>query len=369
MRNGKPTALSLFAGCGGDTLGLVQAGFSVPSFVENWPPAVRSHEFNFPDSKLIGREVGGDIRWIPDFSFAALRGSIDVVFGGFPCQGFSHAGKKDPNDPRNRLFWEFVRVARLVEPRWVIGENVSGLLHRVTDDGARPVGEVIVDAFTEAGFRMAQPFVLDAKDFGVPQSRRRVFFVGSRQNLPFRPPSPETRRSRASIRNLVGFSVDGAVKVDSHDVDGGIRTWIEGEGVPMGAAHPYLVQKLKGKLLSYGRRVSPFHVEIVDLDEPAKTIHSGYEFQPRLFPAMKTSQGYFIRTFTPWELARIQGFPEGFHLSGSLRDQIVQVGNAVPPSLASAVASQVVRCDPELSWRSAPRSDLRAWGASAPILG
>lgn len=369
MREGKPAALSLFAGCGGDTLGLVQAGFSVPAYVENWLAAARSHQSNFPDSKPIGSEVGGDIRRIPDSSFLALRGSIQLVFGGFPCQGFSHAGKKDPNDPRNRLFWEFVRVAKLVEPRWVIGENVSGLLHRLTDDGARPVSEVIVEAFTEVGFKMTPPFVLDAKDFGVPQSRRRVFFVGSRQSLPFRPPSPETRRSLIPIRGMVHFGLDGGVRVDPNDVDGGIRTWLEGEGRPEGPAHPYLIQKLGEKLLSYGRRISPFHVEVVDLDEPAKTIHSGYEFQPRLFPAMKTSEGFFIRTFRPEELARIQGFPEGFQLSGSSRDQVVQVGNAVPPGLARAVVSQVARCDPELSSRPAKRNDLRAWGESAPIPG
>lgn len=361
-----PTAVSLFAGCGGDTLGLIEAGFMVPSFVENWGPAVESHLANFPDSKLLGQSAAGDIRKIPDEVFSGIRGKVDLVFAGFPCQGFSHAGKKDPNDPRNRLFWEFVRATAAVRPRWVVGENVSGLLHRVTDDGTTPVGDVIVEAFESIGYRMAEPFVLDAADYTVPQRRRRVFFVGNRLGLPFRPPSPESRKSRATIRPYVHFSLEHAMPLNEDTVAGGIRSWVEGEGEPSGPAHPYLIRKASEHLMSYGKRDSPFHVEVVDLDAPAKTIHSGYEFQPRLFPAMRTNQGFFARAFTPAELSMIQGFPASFRLAGKPKDQVVQIGNAVPPGLARAVASQIVRCDPELASSQARRIGQLVLEASAP---
>ena len=361
-----PAAVSLFAGCGGDTLGLAEAGFTVPSFVENWRPAVESHLANFPDSELLGQSVAGDIRKVPDEAFSRLRGKVDLVFAGFPCQGFSHAGKKDPNDPRNRLFWEFVRATAEIRPRWVVGENVSGLLHRVTDDGTTPVGDVIVDAFESIGYRMAKPFILDAADYTVPQRRRRVFFVGNRMGLPFRPPSPESKRSRAAIRPHVRFSLAHAIPLNEETVAGGIRTWVEGDGEPSGAAHPYLIQKANSHLMSYAKRDSPFHVEVVDLDAPAKTIHSGYEFQPRLFPAMRTSRGFFARAFTPAELSSIQGFPASFYLAGKPKDQVVQIGNAVPPGLARAVALQIVRCDSELASPQDRRSGQLGLEASAP---
>jgi DNA (cytosine-5)-methyltransferase 1 len=363
-----PVAVSLFAGCGGDTLGLVNAGFSVPWFVENWSPAIRSHFENFPESKLLGQDAAGDIRRVTDLEFDRLRGKVDLLFAGFPCQGFSHAGKKDPNDPRNRLFWEFVRATRRVQPPWVVGENVSGLLHRTTDDGETPVSRVIVEAFEEIGYRMAPPFVLDAVNFGVPQRRRRVFFVGSRTGAPFRPPRPVTGHSPSPIRAHIAPSLDGAHPIDETTVDGGIETWIEVRGSPSGTPHPYLIEKCSARLLSYSRRVSPFHVEVVDLDSPAKTIHSGYEFQPRLFPAMRTRDGFYLRTFSPSELAQIQGFPSSYRFSGTHKERIVQVGNAVPPSLAAAVVKQVVRCDSGLAAPLPQRNDLRAWEASAPTL-
>lgn len=362
-----PVAVSLFAGCGGDTCGLIDAGFSVERFVENWPPAIRSHHLNFPGSTLLGVDCAGDIRRIPDRSFAELRGGVDLLFAGFPCQGFSHAGRKDPNDPRNRLFWEFVRATKLIEPRWVVGENVSGLLHRTTDDGVTPVSEVIMGAFSEIGYRLAPPFVLDAADFAVPQHRRRVFFVGNRVGLPFRPPAGRTRYSRRTLRKLISVTLEGAIRIDEGSVQGGIGSWIEVSGAPSGIPHPYLAQKVTKGLVSYSKRISPYHVELVNLDAPAKTIHSGYEFQPRLFPALKSSSGIFVRTFTSGELALIQGFPVGFKLNGSSREQIVQIGNAVPPALAQAVAEQVARCDSELVVSPEPRNDLRTWEANAPI--
>jgi len=101
----KKKAISLFAGCGGDTLGLEQAGYEVIGFVEFWNKAIETHKLNFPNSEFIGEEFNGDITKIPDEFFKRFEGQIDILFAGFPCQGFSHGGKKDPKDPRNKLFW------------------------------------------------------------------------------------------------------------------------------------------------------------------------------------------------------------------------------------------------------------------------
>jgi DNA (cytosine-5)-methyltransferase 1 len=374
MRMAVPTAVSLFAGCGGDTLGLAEAGFTVVGEVEKNRSARSTHRMNFPDTPDLGAEVGGDITRVPDKTFIRLKGEVDVLFAGFPCQGFSHAGKKDPKDPRNRLFWEFVRAAQLAVPRWIVGENVSGLLKRSTDDGKTPVSEVISCAFEEIGYRMAEPFVLNAADFGVPQIRRRVFFVGSRDGLPFAPPRPTHRQhgrqghAWVPIRDAIEFSLEGAIAFDPVRVAGGVHAYCESNsiGEPTGTPHPYMVLKAGEGLLSFAKRDSPYHAEVVDLDSPAKTLHSGYSFQPRLFVPLKNRIGTFIRPFSPAELARLQGFPSTFLLSGSADSQIVQIGNAVPPALSRAVALQISACDSELSTRLDRRIGLRAWESSAP---
>jgi DNA (cytosine-5)-methyltransferase 1 len=372
------TAISLFAGCGGDTLGLESAGFKVLAYSEKWAPAAASHEANFPGCVQIGAVVNGDIARTPDSEFEPFAGQVDILFAGFPCQGFSHAGKKDPNDPRNRLFWEFVRAADVVRPRWVIGENVSGLLKRLTDDRATYISEVITSAFEEIGYRMASPFVLNAVQFGVPQARRRVFFVGSRDGSPFRQPSPshgrinKTGRSTGgpftTIRRFITFSLEGAVTLDPTIVEGGVPSYCESDGVetPTGVPHPYLVSKLKPGLVSARKRLSPFHIEIADLDAPAKTLHSGYSFQPRIFVPLRNRRGTFVRPFTVTELAGIQGFPTHYKIIGSVNQAIVQLGNAVPPPLAAAVVRQVVACDSELSAALSARRGLHAWEANVP---
>jgi DNA (cytosine-5)-methyltransferase 1 len=117
MNNFKYKAISLFAGAGGDTQGLEDAGIEVVSFVEFDKKAKETHLINFPNSKLIGEEFKSDITKIPDSDFLKYKGKIDIIFAGFPCQGFSHAGKKDPNDKRNQLFHQFARVVKLIEPR------------------------------------------------------------------------------------------------------------------------------------------------------------------------------------------------------------------------------------------------------------
>lgn len=376
-----PSAVSLFAGCGGDSLGLERAGFTVIAYSEKWAPARASHAANFPKSLALGLSSGSDMTTIPDQEFEQLAGKVDVLFAGFPCQGFSHAGKKDPNDPRNRLFWEFVRSANLVRPRWVIGENVSGLLKRFTDDHTTPVSEVITSAFEEIGYRMASPFVLNAADFGVSQVRRRVFFVGSRDGARFSPPSPQRSLARkranapvrayATIRQHIRFGLEGAIAFDPAIVEGRVPSYCESAGweQPTGSPHPYLISKLKPGLVSSGKRLSPFHIEVADLDAPAKTIHSGYSFQPRIFVPLRNRVGTFLRPFTVPELAQIQGFPAGYRIVGKPNQAIVQIGNAVPPAMATAVARQVAVCDPELAGALSLRRGLYRWEASAPKPG
>ena len=136
----KPKAISLFSGMGGDTLGMINAGFDVIAYNEFDKSSNESHKTNFPDSVLIQDESQKkdkdkrNIQNIPDHIFEEYTNKIDLIFAGHPCQGFSKGGKKLPDDPRNTLFREFARVCRIVQPNFLIGENVDGLLSRKTSD-------------------------------------------------------------------------------------------------------------------------------------------------------------------------------------------------------------------------------------------
>ena len=120
-------AISLFSGCGGDTLGLERAGFKVVAYNEFKKCAIDTHQANFHNSVLLKDGDKTDITKIPDSAFLPYKGKTHIVFAGFPCQGFSKAGKKDHADPRNQMFRQFLRVAKVVRPNFIIGENVTGL--------------------------------------------------------------------------------------------------------------------------------------------------------------------------------------------------------------------------------------------------
>ena len=329
-------AVSLFSGCGGDTLGMTEAGLTVKWYSELVPLFQKSHEMNFEKSTL----VGGDIRKIPDEKFEELRGKVDTIFAGFPCQSFSHGGKKDPDDPRGQLFHQFVRATRLIQPTFIIGENVKGLLSRKTSDGGLFL-DLILEEFRKIGYTCHYR-VFKTDDFGVPQSRERLIIVGSRTKL--EQPFPTTlSHPKKVLRDILRFDMTGTIQVDRELLtEAGVpeEYILTGEGEPIGTPHPYLklmVGKRDPYAFSFGKRKSPVHCEIVDPRICSKTLICTYDHQPRLFVAQKTPQGYFLRPYTIEEIKEIQGFPRDYKLAGELKHQIVQLGNAVPPPLIREV--------------------------------
>ena len=126
---------------GGDTLGMEVAGCKVVAFNEFDKHAIANHKLNFPDAELIENKLNRkekdrtNIQLIQNDVFEKYKNQVDLIFAGFCCQGFSNAGKKLPNDPRNSLFKEFIRSVEIIEPKYIIGENMDGLLKRKTGDG------------------------------------------------------------------------------------------------------------------------------------------------------------------------------------------------------------------------------------------
>jgi DNA (cytosine-5)-methyltransferase 1 len=363
----KPRAISLFSGMGGDTLGMEQAGFECVAFSEIEPSCVAVHLDNFPGAKHLTSEGSsvplkqkGNIQLIPDSVFDEYRGNVDLVFAGFPCQGFSHAGKKEDNDPRNRLFYEFLRVVNDVKPRWMIGENVPGLLTKKTDGGDMRVIEKIRDEFASIGYRIYYS-VLDATYYGVPQSRKRLIIVGFRDDGDadawvsrggFRvPPKPSVT---PRIRDILQMSLQRAIpipatntritkkdtiSVSSEEMD----CLLEGMDETL-ECHPYVRVKVDDGEISYGKRESPTHSEILNADAPCKTLISTYCRMPRLFVSIGDGSRRWIRTLLPDEGKQIQGFPRDFKLdcARNLQAQWTMIGNAVPPPVISGVVKTLL---------------------------
>ena len=341
-------AISLFSGMGGDSLGIVNAGHDLVAYSEFIKVFRDTHDLNFIGCKMLGSDVKSDISKITTTEFEKYK-DVDLIFAGFPCQGFSQAGKKLPDDPRNTLFREFLRATSIIEPEWIIGENVKGLLTRKTAEGELYI-DIITEEFEKLGYTIKYKVFKVAKH-GIPQRRERLLIVGCRSGKPI--VFPEEQTDEVGLEKIVKFNMTGAIRVPRGIYDFSVipekciltdlsNTEIEN------SPHPYLklkvhdaVREYKGKtfenLLSFGKRISPIHCEIIDIRNPSKTIICTYDHQPRLFVPLRNKNGYFLRCLMPEELKQIQGFPQSYKVTGKVKEQIVQIGNAVPPPLIEAI--------------------------------
>ena len=360
----KLTAVSLFSGMGGDTLGMSQAGVKVIAYSEKEKIFQETHEANFTHCEVIGGDVKSDILKISDEEFLKFRGKADMLFAGFPCQSFSTGGKRKINDPRNSMFREFVRAARLIQPDIIIGENVKGLLSKKTEDGELYI-DVIEEEFRKLDYTVISK-VHQCHKFGVPQKRERLIILGIKNtalekgnyHLAFPDELTPNKNDWRGLENILKFNMNGTIQITKDDFDFDKipeqcilkdMTNDEKGGIP----HPYLKMKLNpptksydGKtypsLFSFAKRGSPIHCEIVDSRNPAKTIICSYDHQPRFFVAQRNSVGDFLRMLNPDELKQIQGFPADFIVKGNEKKQIIQIGNAVPPPLIKAIVKKVI---------------------------
>ena len=338
-------AISLFSGMGGDTLGMEKAGIEVIAFNDFNKKAIETHMYNF-SSKLIHKEL--DIRKIPDEAFLEYNGVANIIFAGFPCQGFSHGGKKLPNDPRNTLFKEFVRATKLINPEFIIGENVEGLLSRKTENGENYI-DIIIQEFEDIGYKISFK-VIKTEEYNVPQLRRRLIIIGIHNSLDFTYEFPEPNNSKQML-NFIEKTLKGSVEITPELLtDKNVTTVTINDKDD--DVHPYVksilskIPEYNGKkfnsLLSYSKRESPIHLEMIDYTKPSKTIICTYEHQPRLLVPLKFKDKYFIRPFNVNELKQIQGFPPDFIIMGKTKDQIIQIGNAVPPPVITSIVTPIV---------------------------
>jgi len=377
-------AISLFSGAGGDTCGIERAGLTVVAFNEFNDAATRTHLEMFPKSvQIVNAEGKSDIKKVPDSVFAAFKGKVNLVFAGFPCQGFSHAGKKKHDDTRNELVHEFARVARVIQPEWIIGENVKGLMsrkgkdpHGPADAPLRPVIDIIRDLFERTGYRITYK-VIDVTEIGVPQHRKRLIIVGHRgtqyPHMPWESLTPASTPPKTSVRAFLDSHLRGAMEIPAlyKPQEQPEYYWVPTtETEPVGAPHTNLVRLADGVrspskqeretdptiaghivepagLISYGVRKGSYYGMILNPDTACNTIISNYNLCPRLFVGLynPTTRKYYARCMTPKELGQIQGFPANYRWKGNEKEQIAQIGNAVPPPLAERIVRSLSRVE------------------------
>ena len=367
-KKNKLNAISLFSGMGGDSLGIVNAGLNLVAYAEKEKVFQETHDLNFKDCELLG---DGDLLKITDEDFLKYKNKVDLIFAGFPCQAFSNAGKKKVNDPRNTMFREFARATRLIKPKYIIGENVKGLLSKKNVDGKKYI-DIIVKEFEDLGYNINYK-ICSANKYGVPQKRDRLIILGilkeNKENKNKEIEFPEEEKDNTNLLDIIKFDMKGSIKVPKEAFD---MTTIPTECILKNnedygqekkdknivkdkedKPHPYLKLKVesrdsewKGKvhknLLSFGKRGSPIHAEVIDIRKPSKTIICSYNHQPRFYVPLKKEDKYYLRCILPDELKQIQGFPKNYKICGNTKQQITQIGNAVPPPLIEKIVRKLI---------------------------
>lgn len=336
-------AISLFSGCGGDTLGMINSGIDVVAFSENNKNCIETHEQNFKNCKLISalinNKITTDITLIPDEIFEEYKNNIDLIFSGFPCQAFSHAGKKLAlEDPRGTLYKHTIRVIKIINPKYFILENVVGLLRREYCS-KNIYNDIIKPDFEKTGYTLFEK-IIDCSKYGIPQLRKRVFIVGVRKDLNKVFEFPKEINQKTSIRNILENTLENSTKFEK-DIEIKHAFINENSEKPTGKVHPYILTNINLDRISFGKRDKSVYGQILDPDEESKTIICSYAFQPRMYTTIKNKNGVYIRTLNVNELKQIQSFPKDFQICGNETNQIKQIGNAVPPKIVEILCKNL----------------------------
>lgn len=303
--------LDVFCGCGGMSQGLKEAGLNVLMGIDHWDKAAESYKANQKHETLCA-----DIRQVDPASLNIPE--IDILVGGPPCQGFSMAGRRNSNDPRNSLFMEYVRFLNHFKPKAFLMENVMGILSMKTENDESCI-EIITDHLGQNyNYIICK---LYASDFGAPQNRRRVIVFGIRKDLGIMPVEP-TPLTPGDQRPCVGDVLEPRESVDP-------RLFLSERAIAGIAA-----KKEKSKRLGQG-----FGAQFLKLDKPSYTISARYWKDGS--DALVYYDDQNIRRLSVLELKRIQSFPDDYVLCGTKKDQIMQIGNAVACKFAKALGEHV----------------------------
>lgn len=351
-QNECPTVLDLFCGCGGISKGYELAGFKIIGGIDFNKDATNTFQHNFKDAKVFCT----DINQITDDEIEANYKGVDVIVGGPPCQGFSSANRwqKELDDPRNKLFFQFLRFVKKLKPKVIMIENVRGLLTRDNGYAKNRISELL----REMGYSVNMT-VLDASEYGVPQVRKRAIILGILQD--FKPIVFDfnnlIKQPKVTVNDAIGElfffeNLGTKEKVICVRPNSSYRIYLRRKDnkvldheivlpaekvqeriawVPQGGNWKDVPEELWPR--ARNNRHSSAYKRLNENDQSCTidtgNAHSNY-FHPR-----------FNRIPTIRESARLQSFPDDFEFTGPRGSKYKQVGNAVPPLLAKAIADQI----------------------------
>jgi len=299
--------VSLFSGAGGMDLGFIKAGHEIIWANDIDPKAVETYKANIGNHIVLG-----DIKEIP----AETIPDCDMVIGGFPCQGFSVANiNRSIQDERNKLYLEFLRVVKEKKPLYFVAENVKGILSL----GKGKVVEMIINDFKSAGYNVEYK-LLNAADYGVPQIRERVIFIGIRDDINEPIHFPEPTHSDPNKLKFTGTK-------NWVTIGEALKNIPEPEEAPDIPNHEYTKYKLRFNGYLGHRKIDP------DKPSPTITARGDNKGGVVIIHHPKNHRRLSVR-----EAATIQTFPMDFVFSGSKTDGYRQIGNAVPPLFAYNIA-------------------------------
>ena len=375
----KPTLVDLFCGSGGLSLGLIQSGFRVVFANDIEKAALQTYSFNHPE--IEGRNITmGGIESIASNIDEYVSESVDVIAGGPPCQGFSEANRQRLiDDPRNKLYKYYVESVRHLKPKIFIMENVKGMLK---------VANQVVEDFNSSGAHYDISFkIFNAKDYGVPQNRERLIYVGIREDIAeknnisadkviksimsdasdeytplsaalygLKPLEASRVKNNTKLENdKIGYLIDNSIPKENsyiekineemkndlvfnhkarYNNDRDIE--IYGRMIPGDRSDSSRI----ADIMPYQSRNDIFKDKYFKLipDRICKTITAHMKFDCNMYIHPSQARG-----LTPREAARVQSYPDDFFFQGSLTKTYQQIGNSVPPLLAREIGSRIIK--------------------------
>jgi DNA (cytosine-5)-methyltransferase 1 len=307
-----PTVISLFAGCGGSSLGYSMAGFRELLAVEWDKNACETFHLNFPDVCLYAGDIASlTVQECLDMT-GLKPGELDILDGSPPCQGFSTAGKRVMEDPRNSLFKEYARLLQGLRPKVFVMENVSGMVK----GKMKIIFAEILRELKASGYKVSAR-LLNAMYFNVPQSRQRMIFVGVRKDLGIEPSHPKAEGKSFTVREawyqcpiMEPPRLSPKLASIIHDIP------IYGDG---------------GDILG-----SFYSTKRLDFNRPSRTVIKG-NIGTRACYVHPSDD----RAITETEMMRIMSFPDKYKFIGGYKKSVERMGNSVPPLFMRSIASHI----------------------------
>ena len=359
----RPIAVDLFSGAGGMSLGFERAGFDVAVAVDADPYHCSVHERNFP----YGKTLCTSIKDLSGHQILAIVGrKVDLLFGGPPCQGFSNMGVRDYGDSRNDLVGEFVRIAEEIEPTCIVIENVPGMVAGRT----RTYLDDAIERLEVAGYIITNPVItMNARDFGVPQDRERLFVLATRHEKAIEYPKKSPPGHPA--RPTVGDALRDLPDVDDHTESTKVDSWpyssepesdyaayARGQLVPSsdrsrlrlwnetlcsGSCRPRHGETARSlyRATAPGQLVPGHKLPKLNPDGLAPTLRAGTDSKRGSYTAPRPVHPFRPRCITWREAARLHGYPDWFSFYPGLFHSYRQIGNSVCPPVAHAVGLAV----------------------------